>query len=399
MRNFAEKLIKNIDIIAEHLGATKKYIALKAKYVKEITAIEDEIKKQNSTIKLHKMETFYPAGDEQVIVQQITGKTVPERGIPLSVGAVVNNVGTILNIDNALNDIPVTEKYFSITGEVEKPIMLKAPIGTTILECINVAKPLIDDYIVVMGGPMMGRVILNSEEISERTITKTDGNILILPKDSYIAKNATLEIDKLKARTRSTCIQCKFCTELCPRYLIGHKIIPNQVMRNLYRLDTISDDDEFLEAFGSAVNCSGCGICEVFSCPMGLHPRKVNAYIKGKLKERNLMLNANLTPKARWGVDFKRVPTNKIIARLGLTKYAQKHADNSVTPVTPNSVNINLSQHIGAPAVPVVKVGQQVKANDLIGKALDGALSCNIHCSIDGIVKSISNNKILIAKG
>jgi len=398
MRNFAEELIRTTDIVADHLGATNRYIALKSKYLDEISMLESEIKKQNSTIKLHKMEAFYPAGDEQIIVREITGKGVPERGIPLAVGAVVNNVVTVLNIANALIGKPVTEKYFSITGEVEKPIMVKAPIGTKIMDCIKIAKPTLENYIVIMGGPMMGRVVSNKDAINNLTITKTDGNILLLPTDSYMAKNAVLPIKKLQARTISSCIQCKFCTTLCPRFLNGHNVTPHLVMKNLYRLDTIGDDEEFLTAFGSAANCSCCGICEVFSCPMGLHPRKVNAYIKGELRNRNIALDINTDPNLRGDVKIKYVPTNKIISRLGLTKYAERHADNTVSSVDPQSVSIRLSQHIGAPATAVVNVGDSVKVGDLIGKASETGISANIHASIDGIVKSVSH-EIIITKG
>ena len=56
------------------------------------------------------------AGDEQVIVCEITGKSVPERGIPLMVGAVVDNVGTVLNIVDAYDGKPVTDKFLSVVG-------------------------------------------------------------------------------------------------------------------------------------------------------------------------------------------------------------------------------------------------------------------------------------------
>lgn len=87
------------------------------------------------------MKTFYPAGDEQTMVQQVTGPLRPERGLPLDVGCVVDNVGTLLNIQDALEGTPVTEKYLSVVGEVKEPILLKVPVGTALTACVAEAGP------------------------------------------------------------------------------------------------------------------------------------------------------------------------------------------------------------------------------------------------------------------
>lgn len=72
-----------------------------------------------------------------MLVQQVTGRSGPERGLPLNVGAVVENVGTVLSIADALEDKPVTEKYLSVTGAVREPVMFKVPLGTPIRRIIN----------------------------------------------------------------------------------------------------------------------------------------------------------------------------------------------------------------------------------------------------------------------
>ena len=103
------------------------------------------------------MGYFYPAGDEQTLIQQVTGRCVPERGLPSDVGCVVDNVGTVLNIADALEGKAVTEKYLSVVGEVEHPIQLRVPIGTPVLECVKAAHPTVSDFALIMGGPMMGK--------------------------------------------------------------------------------------------------------------------------------------------------------------------------------------------------------------------------------------------------
>ena len=255
-RTFADRIVVAATAVAAHLGAQHIVIALKRKYEPEIAALQAAIDKTGADIRLFPMATFYPAGDEQTMVQLVTGKTVPERGLPIDVGAVVDNVGTLLNIYSALTEgAPVSSKFLSVTGEVREPIMLHVPIGTAITECIQAAGPRISDYAVILGGPMMGKVVSDPEAIRAAVVTKTTGNLLVLPRDHYLITHAERPIDRIRVQARSACIQCRMCTDLCPRYLIGHQIRPNLVMRNLYRENFIEDNDEFLRAFGDAANC------------------------------------------------------------------------------------------------------------------------------------------------
>src|SRR5699024_6707839 len=159
-------------------------------------------------------------------------------------------------------------KYLSVVGEVREPIMIHTPIGTTITQCIEAAKPHLIDYAVIVGGPMMGRVLSDREAIRNAVVTKTTGNLIVLPRDHYLITRAGRPMERIRAQARTACIQCRMCTDLCPRYQIGHQIRPHMVMRNLYREQTISSNEEFLRAFGDAANCCSCGVCEMFACPM-----------------------------------------------------------------------------------------------------------------------------------
>ncbi len=397
VRTYAEHLVSAIKLVAEHLGSEHKVIALKKKYTAEIEALKKAIEKADAQIELFLMPTFYPAGDEQVLVSMICGKSVPERGIPIDVGAVVDNVGTMLSIYDAVRNIPVTEKFLSVVGEVEMPIMLRVPIGTPILECIKRAHPQIKDYAIILGGPMMGKVQVDPAQIASLTVTKTTGNIIVLPKDHMLITRVETPITRLSAQARSACIQCKMCTDLCPRYRIGHRIRPNLVMRNIYREPFITDDAEYIKAFGDAVNCCDCGVCEMFSCPMGLSPRRINSFIKGRLRERGLQVERNMSPVERGSAEYARVPTDRLISRLNLTKYSNLHAKECFT-LAPQSVMISFCQHIGKPAVPVKNQGDTVKIGDLIAAACGNALSANIHASIDGVITRINESGAVISR-
>lgn len=390
-RNYADEVIDAVRAVAAHLGAKRSVVAIKRKYKAEIAALERAIEQTGGGIEIFGMGTFYPAGDEQIIVQLVTGRTVPERGIPIEVGAVVNNVGTLLNVHEALaSGEGVFRKFLSVTGEVTRPVMMRAPVGTPITRCIEAASPQISDYAVVIGGPMMGRVIVDRNEIERTVVTKTTGNLLVLPRDHYLATRFYRSMDRIKVQTHSACIQCSMCTDLCPRYQTGHMMRPHLVMRNLFREDTIKDDEEFARAYGDAVNCCSCALCELYSCPMGLSPRRVNDYMKVKIRERGIQIPKRSDCTARPEINLRRVPTERLVARLNLSKYYPGHAGDECIEITPDSVFVPFRQHIGKPAEPVKKVGDAVAAGELIAAAVEG-LSANVHAGISGTITEIGH--------
>lgn len=389
-RTFAEQIVTAAAATATHLQASHAVIALKKKYHAEIEALQKAIDHLQAPVEIRQMGVFYPAGDEQTMVQFVTGRSVPERGLPLDVGAVVDNVGTLLNIYYALTaNTPVGTKYLSVVGEVREPIVLHTPIGTPIRTCIQAAKPNLDDYAVIMGGPMMGKVVSDPDAIDQAVVTKTTGNLLVLPRDHYLIKRAARSIDRLRVQARSACIQCRMCTDLCPRYRIGHQMRPHLVMRNLYREKTITDNEEFLHAFGDAANCCSCGVCEMFACPMGLSPRKVNEYMKAQLREKGIQVPKNPEPTALPDIDTHRIPTDRLIARLGLSAYDGRHA-HTCMELDPEEIFVPFSQHIGKPASAVRQVGDYVEEGDLLAAASEGGLSANIHTGMSGIITEIS---------
>ena len=397
-RTFAHKIISATDRIGEHLGAYDRVIALKSKYTEEIASLSRAIDESGSRVRLFEMPSFYPAGDEQTIVQMLCGRSVPERSIPLDVGAVVNNVGTLVHIYDAMNGVPVTDKYLSVVGEVERPLMLHVPIGTPLTDCIRAAVPKTEDFAVILGGPMMGRVVTDIDEIRGLSVLKTTGNILVLSKEHYLIKRSTKTISSMKAQARSACIQCRMCTDLCPRNLLGHKIRPHLIMRNLYRESVITDIDEYRDNFGDAVNCCDCGVCELFSCPMGLAPCRVNKYIKQELRVRGIQVARGENPTASRQIEYRRIPSSRLIARLGLMKYSGQRAEECVT-LSPAQVYIPFQQHIGRPALAVRALGERVVRGELLAEAAPDALSANIHAGISGVITEIDTNGAVISGG
>lgn len=405
-RTFAREIVKGVAATAGHLGA-RAVFAIKAEYRAEIDALRTAIRAQgDADISIHEMPSFYPAGDEQTMVQLVTGRSIPERGLPLDVGAVVQNVGTMLNVAQALPEAegqegqPVIDKFLSVTGAVVKPIVLRVPVGTSVRDCIAQAElqpPLLSHgYAALLGGPMMGRILTDPAEIDGAVVTKTTGNVALLPLDHYLVRRARLSIERMRHQARSACVQCRMCTDMCPRYLIGHEIRPHLVMRNVWREAAIPSDEEYVRSFGDALNCCDCGLCEMFACPMGLSPRRINGYFKQKFREKGLNKERNMAPTASQFVDERRVPTGRLYARLGLGDWHGVHVREPHVTLTPSEIYIPFQQHIGKPALPVVRAGDVVERGALIAAAQEG-VSANVHTGLGGRVASVDAKGARIA--
>ncbi len=385
MVNKAAQIIEAAEAVKKQLSASSCTIALKAGYHDEIAALESAIAAANSSVKIHKMDSFYPAGDEQVIVCEVTGRVVPPAGLPLDVGCVISNLATVYCIYNAIHDRPFIKKYLTVTGEVNNPTVIRVPIGTSFADCLELAggTPL-EDYFVVSGGPMMGKPLTRKQALNS-VVTKTTSGFLILPTDCLLNNRSSTPVEHMLNRAKSACIQCSFCTELCPRHMLGHPIEPNKIMRKLAGGEKIENllDDPIVR---SAQYCCECGACELYACPMQLQPRRVNAIIKQELAKQGIRPQkgeGEYSPNSNR--EYRKLPTKRVAVRAGVGKYYNIKID-SCKEYTSDIVTIPLKQHIGAPSEAVVKVGDRVTEGMLIAACPEGKLGTNYHASISGTV-------------
>lgn len=384
----ARRLVQGLEAAMAVTGASTGIIALKAKYKPAIEALTPLV--AGKPIKIFTLGDFFPAGDEQVLVYEVTGRVVPEAGIPLKVGCVVSNVETFINVANALEGIPVTDTWLTVTGEVARPVTLKAPVGALVAEVLaacGVKDP--RSMAVIDGGPMMGRVLADTDV----PVTKVTKALIVLPPDHMLVRRKTLSWEHIARRSKSVCIQCAMCTDVCPRFLLGHRLEPHKIMRGLNYLK--ADED----AIKMALLCCECGACELYGCIMQLPPRQVNAAFKRELAGKGIRYNPSEPGKPVASFrEYRKIPSRRLVAKIGLTSY-DRPAPLSADRFIPTVVRIPLWQHIGTPAVPVVEAEQRVEKGTLIAAVPEGALGANIHASISGIVKQVSEYIEIVPDG
>ena len=385
MASESMKVVLGLKTVMLATGAQRGYIGLKRKYADAVTQLLAAIRSiGGQDIELFFLPDIYPAGDEHVLVHEVTGRIVPEGGIPLNVGTVVANVETLVNIANALEGTPVTDKYVTIGGAVRKPVTLKVPIGMKVEELIALAGgALITPYAVIDGGPMMGKLIT-----SDAPVTKTTGGIIVLPMDHSLVTQRKTTWQMIVNRAKSVCCNCLACTEVCPRNLLGHSLEPHRIMQAIGH-SQINDT----EILAHALLCSECGACDTFGCTMGLSPRRVNGELKKQFAKAGIKNTHHHKPgQVRSNRQYHLIPTKRLTARLGLTQY-DVLAPLSSQEIVATEVRLPLSQHLGAPAEVIVKVGDYVKKGDLIAKIPEGAsVSANLHASISGQIFSVDHN-------
>lgn len=382
----AYEIMKTFQMIAETVGAQEAIIGIKKSYKDTVEELNRHLG-EFPNMRLALLDEVYPMGDEIVLIYEATGRVVRPGGLPIEEGVAVFNVETVYNIYQAVEkQHPVTDKLVSVVAEVEHPVTVRVPLGTRLDQVVALAgAATVKNPVYFVGGPMMGNIGTGSQPV-----TKTTNAVLVLPEDHLIVQKKLRKASIDMKRAASICCQCRTCTDLCPRNNLGHPIDPALFMRA-----ASNKDFQDLNPYLNANFCSSCGVCEMYSCLQSLAPRTLLADMKAGLKKAGVRppqrVQAAPVQNSR---EYRKVPEERLMARLGLTRYDKDAPlDDQVVPV--KKVTINLSQHIGAPAQAIVKIGDQVTAGQMIAKPAQG-LSAGIHASITGVVTGVSDRAVEI---
>ncbi len=378
----ADDIVRALKALRELTGAKHAVIAVKEHYHEACAALDKAA--AGTGIEIRKFDSFYPLGDEQQLVYAITGKVVPTGGLPLDVGAVINNVSTLINIADAMDKKPVTDKYVTVGGAVARPVTLHVPIGTPIsvlLEIAGAPKDL-SGYRIILGGPCMGKLTDNTET----PVTKTTGGVLVIPAEHPLINKKTNNEERDLKLARAVCCQCSQCTQMCPRNALGLNVQPHKAMRA-----AAYNDGTLLGDANGIFSCCDCGICSYYACNFGLSPSRMMQRLKAGLMGAGVKPKKEVHGGVNANLELLRVPTSRLISRLGISEY-DVPAPLDMTCPDVRKVTIPLKMHIGAPAVPVVAVGDTVEKGDLIAEIKEGALGARVHAGISGRVTRIDGS-------
>lgn len=387
LEKYAYEIISTLEAIADAVEAERVIIAVKGSYKSAVEAVRAQLDSFKRT-EIGLLPEIYPAGDEVITIYETTGRVVPPGSIPIEVGVIVYNVETIYNVYRAMSEhAPVTYKYITIAGEVAKPVTLKAPLGMTYHELIELAGgATVENPVLIGGGPMTGRIVNGYD-----TVTKTSNAVLVMPPNAYIVQKKTSKIRTDMKRAMSACCQCQMCTDLCPRHLLGHPIEPHAFMRS-----ASSGVTKDVLPYINTMFCSQCGLCEMFSCFQGLSPRTLIGECKAGLRRNGIPVPKGVQAgQVNPNRESRLVSKERLTVRLGLAKY-DVPAPLKDELIKPAQVKIALTQHIGAPAAAVVAKGDVVKAGQTIGVTDSSKLGVNTHASIDGTVIDVNDKFVTI---
>lgn len=383
----AERLVRGVLYGMRATGATQGIIALKEKYHAAIDALTPVLP---PPIRLHILPDVYPAGDEVITIWLATGRRVPPAALPTSVGVVVNNVQTVLNIARAVEQhYPVTRRTLTINGAVRQPLTVTVPLGISLREVLALAGgATVDDPGFINGGPMMGGLITSLDT----PVTKTTGGLLVLPKSHPLIARRMQDDKTVLTIARTVCEHCRLCTDLCPRHIIGHELSPHLLVRAV-NYQNVATPSTLL----SALTCSECNVCESVACPVGISPMRVNRLLKAELRASGARYEGPLR-EADEMARYRLIPVKRLITKLGLNDWYQD-APLKALDVEPSQVVLPLRQHIGATAVPSVKQGERVTRGQCIADVPQGALGVPLHASIDGVISSVTDHAITVVRG
>ena len=245
------EVLMGVRILMKALNIKKAIIGIEANKMDAVELLSGELRKEKGEIQCKvsapeievvPLKLKYPQGGEKQLIEALTGRKVPNGGIPAAVGCVVQNVGTAFAVYEAVQlNKPLVEVMMTVTGpSVTNPGNFIVRIGTPIEKVLEMAGGIPEDTgKIIGGGPMMGKTYSHTNH----PVNKRSSGLLLLPKDLA----APLE--------EKNCIRCGKCVQNCPMGLAPYLLATQGEM-------ALWDDMEKEQV----ANCIECGCC-TFTCP------------------------------------------------------------------------------------------------------------------------------------
>lgn len=261
MIEHADALRTGLLIMRQILGAKHVRVAIEENKPLALATMEKALEGVEGDVALVPLRPLYPQGSEKQQIFSVTGRTVPMGGLPMDVGCVVENAGTVFAIyDAVVNGNPLVRRAITVSGEaVGAPSNFIAPVGTSFLDLVAAAGGPCDQVAkIIAGGPMMGFAVPSLDI----PMTKTSSGLLLFGPD------------QVHVFSSDPCINCGRCVEACPL-----RLMPNEISL------AVEADDIDLAERRNVMDCFECGAC-TFVCPahrpLVQHHRRAKAIIAAR---------------------------------------------------------------------------------------------------------------------
>ncbi len=262
----ADEILVGVSLLMKAAGVNKGFIGIESNKPDAIALMQDKAKAYPE-IEIVPLKVKYPQGGEKQLIDAVVGRQVPAPpALPVSVGAIIQNVGTAYAVYEAvMKNKPLFERIVTVTGKsLKQPSNFLVRMGTPMSQLIDACGGLPEDTgKVIGGGPMMGKALLNTEV----PICKGSSGVLIMN-------------DKEARRGEpQPCIRCAKCVSACPMGL------------EPYLLSKCSGLEMWEKAEAEdIVSCIECGSCQ-YTCPSNRplldYIRLGKATVMGIIRERN----------------------------------------------------------------------------------------------------------------
>lgn len=387
MREHMDKILDGASLVMSFAGIGRTLLCLKEHNAFRLGLTDGAELAPHIFVKA--LPDVYPIGDEISMIYQATGRVVRPGNLPITKGVIVFNAETLYNVSRAVREqTPVTEKWLTIGGNVEKTLVVRVPVGMRIRDLFrtyHITVP--EDHMVIDGGPSMGKIISWQTEV----VKKNTKGLLILPEYIPAVAGKLGDLKTQISRASSMCCQCTRCTDMCPRNLLGYPIYPHMMVRTATKIAEMTP-----EMVLSATLCCSCGVCETAACCQGISPRNVILEYKAILGKNRMKYVGNEDVEVDEYRDDRMIPISRWKSLLGVSRFDRE--GELVDGLTETStVEIGLNWHIGAPSALAVKVGDLVKKGDRIAEPGAG-LSIPAYASIDGRICYADERKVVIEK-
>jgi len=260
MAEHPDRVHFGIRIMMQCLGVKRAVIGVERNKPDAIAALQETIP-EDLDVTVQPLVVKYPQGAEKMLIQVVTGKEVPSGKLPMHVGAVVQNVGSIATIAEIFETgQPLIERVVTVTGKgVGRPSNLIVPVGTLLSDVLDYCGGLTDDAAeIVFGGPMMG----TSQPDMRTPIIKGTTGIVVLTRD------------QVKPKVTYPCIKCGHCLDACPVFL------------NPSQLGILAQAGRYDEMESLHLgDCMICGSCS-YVCPSNIPLSQMFALSKNALRKR-----------------------------------------------------------------------------------------------------------------